>query len=78
MVGLVAGAESVYEIWFSGRLIWNPALSYGLPSHRIGGNMGLFGIGLSFDGFVDLYSGHRIFGRFPHYPVIGVIVYYYK
>ena len=36
MVGLVVGAESVYEIWFSGRLIWNPALSYGLPSHVIG------------------------------------------
>ena len=40
--------------------------------------MGLFGIGLSFDAFVDLYSGYRIFGRSPHYLVIGVIVYYYK
>ena len=39
---------------------------------RIGGNMGLFGIGLSFDAFVDLYSGYRIFGRSPHYLVIGV------
>ena len=80
MVGLVVGAESVYEIWFSGRLIWNPALSYGLPSHVIGSAViwVYLVLGCLFMRFVDLYSGHRIFDRFPHYLVIWVIVYYYK
>ena len=80
MVGLVVGAESVYEIWFSGRLIWNPVLSYGLPSHAIGSAVIWVYLVLGCL-LMRLLICIQVTGYLavpPHYLVIGVIVYYYK